>query len=177
MSLEFREIQIERTMSYHFIATSLGKNFKSDNTKYWWKCETTEEINYEICNYKINKSQGYNISIRKTINIVTTLVMVEAAPHRHTSRSCSASTLLGLIYQARIQDRSSIHFISLSGFRGWQKHSLGHPGTWIGLLIKVSFASSNHRGVLNKTPRVKCWLCLLERKAMKQERHPTEMKA
>lgn len=75
MSLEFREIQIERTMSYRFIATSLGKNFKSYNTKYWWKCETTEEINYEICNYKINKSQGYNIPIRKTINIVTTLVM------------------------------------------------------------------------------------------------------
>lgn len=108
---------------------------------------------------------------------VTTLVVVEAAPHRHTSRLSSASTLLGLIYQASIQNRSSIHFISLSGFRGWQKHSLGHPGTWVGLLIKVSFASSNHRGVLNTTPRVKCWLCLLERKAVKQERHPTEMKA
>ena len=34
MSLEFREIQTERTMS-HFTATSPGKNFKSDNTKYW----------------------------------------------------------------------------------------------------------------------------------------------
>lgn len=31
--------------------------------------------------------------------------------------------------------------------------------------------------MLNKTPRVKDWLCLLERKAVKQERHPTEIKA
>lgn len=31
--------------------------------------------------------------------------------------------------------------------------------------------------MLNKTPRVKCWFCLLERKAVRQERHPTEIKA
>lgn len=84
---------------------------------------------------------------------VKTLVVVAAAPHRHTSRLSSASTLLGLIYQASIQNRSSIHFISLSGFRGWQKHSLGHPGTWVGLLIKVC--------LLHLTTGV-CWIKLPE---------------
>lgn len=48
---------------------------------------------------------------------------------------------------------------------------------WVDLLIKISLASSNNRGVLNKTPRVKCWLSLLERKTVKQERHPAEIKA
>lgn len=151
-----------------------------------WSCQSppSEEFfiawKHQLCSIRNSPGQHRNFGNLVTSPVslfVTTLVMVEAAPHRHTSRSSSASSLLGLIYQASIQNRSSIHLISLSGFRGWQKHSLGHPGTWVGLLIKVSFASSNHRGVLNKTPRVKCWLCLLERKAVKQERHPTEMKA
>lgn len=56
--------------------------------------------------------------------------------------------------------------------------TLPRPSWNLGRLVNQSlFASSNHRGVLNKTPRVKCWLCLLERKAVKQERHPAEMKA
>ena len=108
--------------------------------------------------------------------LVTTLMMVEAAPHRQKQFIFWLHPA-AFIYQASIPNRSSIHFISLWGFRGWQKHTLGHHGTRVGLLIKVSLASSNHRGVLNKTPRVKCWLCLLERIVVEQERHPTEIKA